>query len=321
MERTGNSRMILLNEVAKKIEDILNGIDSEVVALGLQPPTSYFFKVATEGFHIDKNFDIEAGKNFIPVFISSMGGNFNPVPELLQANYVIPIAIYFPVRFKTDLFRLNEYLARVFVGRQLNYGTESGKALSNMSVAQFGEIVEMDLKQFAEWEQTIYKKPIERMEPYLQMQFSLYLSTASEEFVFGNDAKASLTITTDDATWPNDDKTDQLSFVQNSVQSNSEPGSQQILGENQTESLPSATSFSSSFSVYVKNNAFYQHLISHWFAGTLHELEITLSFEFIGQTYTKTCFVQGVNLGIQKGELSTITLTFLKKADVNNGGL
>lgn len=313
--------MILLNEVAQKLENILNGTDPEVVALGLQPPTSYFFKVATEGFHIDENFDVEEGKNFIPVFISSMGGNFNPVPELLQANYVIPIAIYFPVRFKTDLFRLNEYLARVFVGRQLNYGTESGKALSNMSVAQFGEIVEMDLKQFASWEQETYNRQIERMEPYLQMQFSLYLSTASEEFVFGNDATAELTISVEDESWDDEDKTDQLSFVQNSVQSNSEPGSQQILGENQTESLPSATSFSSSFSVYIKNNQFYKHLLRYWFAGTYHSLELTLQFNFLGETYQKECFIQGVNLGIQKGELATLTLTFLKKADVTDGGL
>ena len=318
MDWDGDYRMILLNEVAKKIEDILNGVDNEVVNLRLNPPTNYYFKVATEGFHLDKIFDMPEGKNFIPVFISSMGGQFNPVPELLQANYVIPIAIYFPVRFKDDLFKLNEYLARVFVGRQLNYGESSGKALSNVSVAQFGELIETDLRQFMEWEMTVYKKPIEKMEPYLQMQFSLYLSTASEDFVFGNDATATLTVETDDDNWAADDKTDTLSFVQQALQSNSEPGSQQILDENQAESLPVATSYSSSFSVYIKNSNFYKNIIRHWFAGTLHSLEITLTFNFLGEEYSTVCFVQSVNLPIVKGELATITFTFLKKVVFNN---
>ena len=112
--------MIRIDEVAKKLENVLNGTDPEVVTLigegkVQQPPTGFYFKVATEGFHIDKIYDEAAGKNFIPVFISSMGGQFNPVPELLQANYVIPIAIYFPVRFKYELFKLNEYILPHFL--------------------------------------------------------------------------------------------------------------------------------------------------------------------------------------------------------------
>lgn len=320
MEWDGDYRMILLNEVAKKIEDILNGTDSEVVNLRLQRPTNYYFKVATEGFHLDKIFDMPEGKNFIPVFISSMGGQFNPVPELLQANYVIPIAIYFPVRFKDDLFRLNEYLARVFVGRQLNYGAESGRALSNISVAQFGEIIETDLRQFMEWEQTVYKKPIEKMEPYLQMQFSLYLSTASEDFVFGNDAVASLTIDDIDpndedlpSDWQQEDATDVLSFVQQSIQSNSEPSVQQLIGTSESEGLPTGTSYASSFSIYVKSSKFYKYLIKKWFDGNAQKLTLTLSISIMGSTFTRTCYIQSVNLVVQKGELLTMTFTFSKK--------
>ena len=311
--------MILLNEVAKKIESILNGVDPEVVALGIQPPTGYYFKVATEGFHLDEVFDMPAGRNFIPVFISSMGGNFNPVPELLQANYVIPIAIYFPIRFKDDLFRLNEYLAKVFVGRQLNYGEESGRALSNVSVSQFGEIVDIDLKQFETWQQTVYKMPIEVMEPYLQMNFSLYLSTASDDFVYGNEVTSTLTIVTDDENWNDEDKTDTLSFVQQSIQSNSEPSVQQLMGTSESEGLPNGTSYASSFAVYVKNTNFYKNLIKAWFDGNAQTLTFTLTINLMGQSYSRTVFIQSVNLNAQKGELLTITFAFSKKVVFNNG--
>lgn len=328
MEWSSDSCMILLSEVAEKLEKVLNGTDSDVIRLGLQPPTGYFFKVATEGFHLDRIYDMEEGKNFIPVFISSMGGNFNPVPELLQANYVIPIAIYFPVRFKNDLYSINEYLAKVFVGRQLYYGYHSGTALSNVSVAQYGEILEMDLlEQFKTWEETIYKMPIEVMEPMLQMNISLYLSTASEDFVYGNSASAELQIdvSNDDLAeyFDNDpDKTkDAISFVTQSVQSTSDPTPQQILGTNESESLPTGTAYASSFSIYIKDNEFYRYLIKKWFDGEAQTLTMTLSLNLLGQTYERTCFVQSVNLVVQKGELVTITFTFTKKVVLDNGGL
>ncbi len=320
MEWIGDCRMILLNEVAKKIEDILNGVDTEVINLRLNPPTNYYFKVATEGFHLDKIFDMPSGKNFIPVFISSMGGQFNPVPELLQANYVIPIAIYFPVRFKDDLFKLNEYLAKVFVGRQLNYGSSSGKALSNVSVAQFGELIETDLRQFMDWEMTVYKKPVEKMEPYLQMTINLYLSTASEEFVFGNEASASLSVEYDSSDtdlpqdWTDSDATDSnLTFVQNSLQSHSDPQVQQLIGSNESEGLPTGTSYASSFNIYIKRTKFYRYILKKWFKGESQQLTFNLSFNLLGETYTRTVYMQSANLSTQKGELVTITLTYAKK--------
>ena len=81
--------MIVLTEVAKKIQNLLNTNEDF---------TQYQFEVETQGFHIDHVYDKASGKNFIPVFISSMGGNFNPVKGLKEATYTIPVAIYFPVK-------------------------------------------------------------------------------------------------------------------------------------------------------------------------------------------------------------------------------
>ena len=319
--------MIRIDEVAKKIENILNGTDQEVAAIlaaqGVTTlPTTFAYRVQTEGYHLESIADVKTGQNFIPVFISSMGGNFNPVPELLQANYVIPIAFYFPVRFKEQMFAMNEYLARAFVGQQLNYGTNSGRALSNISVAQFGEITDLDLKQFEKWVETTYKRRIEVMEPFIQMSITLYLSTASADLVYGNDATATLTITgvsTD--TLSTEDATETLSFVQSSVQSHSDPNVQQLIGTNESEGVPSGTSYASSFSVYIKNNNFFKYLIGQWLSGNAQTLSLSLSLSFLGQTYNPNVYIQSVNLVVQKGELATMTFAFGKKAVIQDGGL
>jgi len=185
--------MIVLTEIATKLQNILNGIDLETIAI--QRPVDYEFLVATQGFHLDKISNKTTGNNFIPVFISSMGGEYNPIPNLKQANYNIPITIYFPVRFKDNFFRLNDFLIDCFVGTYLNYGTFSGKCISNISVAQYGEIVDLDLKEFQSWITNIYQIEKEIREPFMSMNFTLYLSTANSEFVFGNSVNVKLGMT------------------------------------------------------------------------------------------------------------------------------
>ena len=264
----------------------------------------------TQGFHIDNVLLNEKKKNFIPVFVSSMGGNFNPVKNLNQATFNIPITIYYPVRFKDDFFALNEFLANCFVGNYLSWGTNSGKAVSNISVAQYGEIQNLDFKEFKSWVESNYKRPIDVMEMWMSMSFSLYLSTAGSDFVFGNDAVASLSIP--DTEYEDTD----LIFAQGSIQSNSEPASQQILGENESEGLPTATSYASGFSVYIKDNAFYKYIIEQWFLGNIQTMTFDFTLTFMEKTFTRTMYCQSVNLIIQKGQLSTITFAFGKKASI-----
>ena len=183
--------------VAEKINRILNGVDSEIIALGFQNPTDFDFNVQATGFHLDHIKNEKKGVNFIPVFISSMGGTRNPVPDLKQANYTIPITFYFPVRFKDKLFLLDDFLADCFVGRRLNYGTDEApvRCVSNISVPQFGEIQELDvLKEFASWTEKLYQRQLEVMEPYISMQITLYLSNASEDIIYGNDVTSELSL-------------------------------------------------------------------------------------------------------------------------------
>ena len=98
---------VILTEVAQKISDILNGIDAETI--GISRDNQYEFVVATEGFHLDYIYDKETKKNFIPVFIGSIGGENNPIPDLDESDTTIPVTIYFPVKFKDDFFLINKY--------------------------------------------------------------------------------------------------------------------------------------------------------------------------------------------------------------------
>ena len=175
--------MIYLNEVCEKISEILNSDEN---------PTGLLFAVESVGFHADKIYDKETNQNFIMVYVSSFGGEFNPVPNLGQAIYSIPITFYFPVRMKESFFVLDAYLHSVFVGASLTYGANTGKAVSNLSVANYGEIQNLDLQEFEKWASTTYRMPIEIMEEYMSMNLTLSLSTIADGYVFANEVSAEL---------------------------------------------------------------------------------------------------------------------------------
>ena len=181
--------MIYLPDVANKLEEILN---NTVISAGVNP-NGYYYKVATTGFHLDKNYDRENGKNFIPVFIDTMGGNYDAVKQVKRAVKTITVALYFPVRFKEDFFLMDEFLVDTFVAQTVDFGGVTGPALCNISTTQYGEIVDLDLKQFAEWVSTKYGKVVSIMEPYMSMTFTLYITTQSEGFLLGNAVSYELT--------------------------------------------------------------------------------------------------------------------------------
>ena len=175
--------MIYLNEVANKISDILNSEDN---------PADFIYDVQCVGFHLDRIHRKREGRNSLMVFVSSMGGSFNPVYGLGEATASIPVTIYFPVRFKEGIFALDAYLHSVFVGASLDIGGNTGKVVSNLSVAQYGEIQDLDLREFKDWAESTYKRTIEVMEPYMSLQLTLYLSTLAEGYLYANSAKIDL---------------------------------------------------------------------------------------------------------------------------------
>ena len=183
--------MIALTDVATKLEEILNSEDC---------PTDFSFVVKSQGYHLDSIADKKKGINLIPVFLTMVGGEYNPVPNLKQVNFTYGVDIWFPVRFKEIFYRINEYLEETFVGKKLESG---GKvALCNIGVAEYGEIVGLHLDQFEEWVEDTYagsvhlfKKEHDISEEYMNMHFNIFATVLGNGFMFGNDVKYSITAT------------------------------------------------------------------------------------------------------------------------------
>lgn len=314
--------MIVLSEVAQKLEAILNNLDDEVnVTEGLKNPLDYSFVVEAQGFHIDHILNKNTGNNFIPVFISSMGGQFNPVKGLKQGQYVIPITFYYPVRFRDDFFKLGDFLVSAFVGSQLTYGTLSGSAISNLSVPTYGEIQNFDLQEFVKWVENIYQRTIGvKTEPFMSMTIQLYLTNAAEGFMFGNSVTMSLLYTDENE---NEYTEENVVFDSGSIQSATQPNSEQEMEANipEADGLPFSTAYSSGFNAYIKNNEFWFKVMRDWVNGKAQTMTFDVFFTFNDLVqnnqkvaYGKTCYIESINLPIQKGQLLTATFSFGKRS-------
>lgn len=307
--------MIVLDEIATKIQNILNGEDTEVGATGTKVqatnPTAFYFQVETEGYHIDTIANKKEGVNFIPVFISTMGGQNNPVPKLKQATWSIPITFYYPVRFKNEFYNLYDFLCDAFVGTCLSYGTISGVAVSNIGVPQFSELQALDMEQFKDWVQEKYRQEIDTNQFFMSMTVSLFLTTVGSTYAFANDVGVSLSYKYANKTYTDSS----VVFDSGNLQSNSQAQSEQVLGESEASGLPFGVSYSYASKIYYQNNAFYNNLLALWFAGTLQDLEITLTLTIGTNTFTRVCFIQSVVFPINKGDVLSFTITFLKKIE------
>ena len=261
-----------LEDISQKIGAILNGTDAET--LGLMPSVSPFagftFMVATEGYHLDKIYSNEAGKNLIPVYVGALGGSNEPIPDLGAQNRNTVITIYFPVRFKEAMREVDNYLSNILVGRILTWGGE--KARSNTSPSQFGELFDMDTKQFREqnqqftnWIETQYHVSMEVSEMWMSMQLTLYLSTAKDLGAYGgflmgdHDEITELTLRV-----PTPGQTDPYAEIEeeNPVMIDktgsitSEPAAQQILGEGSVKGFGATTTGVRTVSFYMRSDLF-----------------------------------------------------------------
>lgn len=196
--------MITINEIATELENILNGTSTNVPS-GVARPFDGLFAVRTEGYVLDHVTDYQSGKNFFPVFMGQMTGEYNPIPDLEQIDMEIPVSIYFPVRFKSRMMEMQSYLVACFVGKGIGFDLVDGKynqyAACNISVPSLGEITDLSLDEYGtsilkglnQFISEQYKMPISSSEPWLCLTFSLYMSTMKnamstdeEATIYGN---------------------------------------------------------------------------------------------------------------------------------------
>ena len=312
--------MINLEEIVKKVDTILNGVDTEIPS-GLVSPENdnYFFNVYSEGIYLSKLNDMKTGKNFLPVIVGAYGGENNPILGLGEQDRNVMIQILFPVRFKQEMYALEEYLDEIFVGRELIFGSQ--KAVCNVSPAQFSELQDFNLDEFKMWVENTYLKPVQVSEVYMAMSINLYISTeknvgADGGFTFGNCYKLTLKVgtlangTSGTFTATLTDETPVFTEVPNV--SSIEPSSQQILGETHAKGLGAASAFSKQLDVYVKNTSGYIWLLQKYLDKDLQGLvvQITEEFDFgkgnSNPKKTSLYALNDLNVTPAKGELLTI---------------
>ena len=282
--------MITINQIATELEEILNGTSANTS--GTARPIDGLFAVRTEGYHLDNVHDYETGKNFFPVFIGNFTGEFNPIPELEQVDYEVPVSIYFPVRFKDKMLEMQAFLAKVFVGQAIGFSrTDEGfgqYAVCNISLPELGEITDLDVDQFGnsilkglnEFISEQYKVPVSSSEPWICLNFTLYMSTMKGALsnetgstVYGNAYELTLYYYADGL-----DKdplseiitTDNVAFAYG-AQTESQQGFTLTTGVSESESsaLAVASASSVTFEGVVKRNAFYKAIISDFMNGVL----------------------------------------------------
>ena len=183
--------MIRLDEIAIKLNEVLNNVDNPVRIDNARVA----FMVATEGFRIDNIANKELGKNLIPVFLAASGGENNPVEGLKQQTKSINIGIWYPLKYKDNFYVLEDYLDDVFVGKLNNLGNNTGSCLTNLGTAEFGEITDGNFTQFEQWITSKYKKTLDVTMAWFSMTLTLYATKTSSGFMFGNEIKYELEMT------------------------------------------------------------------------------------------------------------------------------
>lgn len=301
--------MILLTEITKKLQNILNGIDEETSSY--TRPVDYDFHVQNEGYHLDNVYDPNTHKNFIPVFIESLGGQYDAVPNLDRCTNSIAVTIYYPVRFRDDFYALNDFFVKCFVAKLLNYGTNTGICLSNISIATFGEIETKDFGMLKSWIVEKFEKPIEVMEAYMSMTFSLYLTQCGPNFIYGNNVQFELSFKVGSTTY-----TEPLVWTNAGTGGENSPISQQLVDvDSHAKNVINITNYNKSIIAYVKNSQMWLKLLEKYNnnqMNALTNLVLTKKYKIGTTTYTYTFnqIILSLNENIPIGDLLSFTITF-----------
>ncbi len=340
--------MITINQIAIELENILNRTSGNVPT-GVDLPFNGLFAVRTEGYVLDHVHDYETGRNFFPVFLGSMTGDYNPIPNLEQIDMEVPVSIYFPVRFKDKMLEMQDFLNKVFVGRAIGFnqdvhGNFKQYAVANISMAELGEITNLDVDQFGnsilkglnQFISEQYKMPVSCSEPWICLTFSLYLSTMKGALstdegatIYGNAYEILLSYGDYDETVSTDNVAIAYSATAETQQGFKLLGTATTNNELMGASLAVTSAISYTFEAVVKRNAFWNAILSDAMKGQLNpnnfNLQIKLLAEYSQPTGTdyadfgmEATDVVLTNLSTNVGinEPMTVEFTFSPRAEV-----
>ena len=310
--------MINFNELSTKLQNILNGIDSETLSI-TNPLSAYQFKTNIFGSHLDSIADKNTKKNVFPIFISNEEGNIDPVKALKAVESNFTIYFYYPAKYKDDFNLLPEYLLNIFVGKILNYGLLSGYAISNISVPEFSQLERQQMKQFRDDISSIYNLPVDETQIWLSMSVVLTLNQyanlgKANGFIVGNQITDTLSFTDGGTTY-----SENLVYLNDETSHKSDCINQQDITETETSSLSKNSSKTTQLEVYMRDNTFWNKFIELFENGEMQNREFTFTRTYnltTNHVYTHTFIVDTINSLYVIGELSYATLIFVKKASV-----
>ena len=308
--------MILLEEVAQTIEKILNG-ESEYSS-DIITDSNYNFVVKTNGLHFDSVVDRKARKNFIPCFVEYINGTFNPIPDFEMSNAEINIIIYFPISQKQYFRKYSCLFPKIFVGKMIYFGEETGKCVCNINVPTVVEMQQFDTTAFSTYIKQNYQRDLHITETWGMLSFTLSLGSCKDG-VFGNDLKISMTYDYKDG----EDNIVNTSVVRtNSMDFKAviDSGVEQLLNrELQSRGLPTTTTTGDGFEVYIdkngKNLLYWRNIIKDIIKGQIQDkiIKIDLESEFLGEKITDYRYIDSASMSFEKGSPLSIVFAFAKR--------
>ena len=309
--------MIDIQDLQLKLSNMLNGKD-QPNAINISDYVSGFeFKVLTYASYLDSISNFNTLKNFLPVYISDPQGTVEPIPYLQETNSQYTITIFFPLKYKEELNKLNEYFVDSFAGRMLNF-SKSGNALCGLNLPTFGEVQDLEFKQFKDWIGEYYQMNVLQTDKWCSYSFVLYfhqLKGLGEKggFILGNQFEYTLSFKYGNQTYS--EKVDLASAARNYT---ADPMSEQILGDLETLSLNKNSIYADSVCVYVKDTDFWNTFNDLYELGKLQDTIFTLTKKYLynGKSYERELILTSCPQNIALGVVMTYTLTYFKKASV-----
>lgn len=308
--------MVQTEEVALTLQNILNGVDTNISSSYVP---KYQFLVVYDGYYVDKLYDMSTGNNFIFVYIDKNDGTITPIPDLKGVYMDYSVCFFFPVSIKQDICDVMDYLISILPGEVINYGTNSGYCLTNITPGDFGGFERITFQLFQNIVNKIYRKPVEfTQETFMTLNFALYLASANNinvydednpGYVFGNSVQITLTY--------NNYSDDSPTFINSSIAQSSSEVAQQILGGvKETSGMATTTTLSTGLQVYVKNSNFYRQLLGDMFQSNIQNqtIQVTISIPPMNLTYTRNMYLSRSGLTIQRGSLLILTFTYERSA-------
>lgn len=337
--------MLTVKEIAKELDSILNGTSPNIPEEATRPFDGVF-SVKTSGYHLDHVYDPKTKSNFFPVFMENGTGEFNPIKDLEQVDYSFPISIYFPVRFKDKMLAMQEYIAKCFVGQTPLFSVygDDGKiaykqgAVTNVSAFELGEITDLDLDQYGQsllkqlnaYIAEQYKLPVNTMEPWISLNFTLYVSTmknanAKDGYVYGNVMKTLLRIKHNGKLLEEEIKTDGIGLSYSASTTSQQAFDIGGSVEDEASSYVVTNARGIGFEAVVSDNAFWNTLLEYYSLGKLSQLEASIVISskdeqtLSGLSIVQDVVISSLNISVDLGSPITVKFALTKKGVVNNG--